>query len=728
MNLLAGKNEKEHEVNHHFVILPVIVIVIPSALWATEYYATPDRANNNLKTTPESVKTIEHGIRRLKGGDTLYLRGGHYHETVNIRSLHGSEDQPITIMAVPGETVILDGSIPINTKWNRYKGQIYRTRLERPVWQLFVEGKSMSSARWPNGNWNDDSLWDSSQSMAWPEKERSHFGHHYNRGLQELDFTLEGAIIIVTSGSFRTFKSRVIEHEAGSDNFIYDLNGVQQHSRGFSVDRHSYFLEGKLGLLDTEGEWFYSLPDRMLYLWPPDGRHPESLDIRGKVQSYALDVSESSHLMIKGVQFFGTTFRFEDSHHVVIEDCHLLYPSYSRRMLGDLGQMDVTMMVVDGEFTPAYNTVRNCVIEYADGPALEMNGLGNLIENCHMHDIDYSCTYKGGYTLNMIDAAELTFRRNTVHTTGASELFKAGVRNLIELNDLSHSGCFQNDGSMIQVSVKQQNGNVTRYNWLHDSVKQGFRFDNSNKPNSPWGEGGRAHHNVTWKVSRQFIKGDKHFIHNNLCFDCEKNDLSISSKIEIQGRNFSTVTRNNIAGMLSGDIRRSLKDYPLPGIAGNNWSGVEVKRDVRTQLRDPDNLDFRPRKDSELVDAGSTEVGIELDYQGKAPDIGPYEYGAKDYWIPGRQLKRASRPVPPNGSITVKADADLMWLSGLKAVRHRIFFGASTDDLKFKLEQENNIFNPGPLKPGVTYFWRIDAVTKAGVLKGNIWRFTVFAD
>jgi hypothetical protein len=88
------------------------------------------------------------------------------------------------------------------------------------------------------------------------------------------------------------------------------------------------------------------------------------------------------------------------------------------------------------------------------------------IENCYRHDIDYSCTYKGGYTLNMIDAAELIFRRNTIHTTGPSALFKAEVRNLIELNDLSRNGYCQNDGSMIQVSVKQQGGNVTRYNWL----------------------------------------------------------------------------------------------------------------------------------------------------------------------------------------------------------------------------------------------------------------------
>ncbi len=702
---------------------------------AATYYVATDGNDENPGTLNRPFRTIQKAADGAKAGDTCYIRGGRYHETVKIRSLKGGEGKPVVFAAYESESVTLDGSEAIRSKWTRHKGDIYKTKPPKAVWQLFADGKSMSSARWPNGNWNDGSLWDGEKSMAWPEKEKSEFGCHVNEGLKDLDFSLEdGGIIIVASGSFKTYKSFVTDHEAGSDNFAYDLEGVRQHTMGFTVDRHRYFLEGKLGLLDAEGEWFYEPRDSTLYFRPPGGLHPSKLDVRGKTQSYAFDVSDSSYLTIKGLNFFGTTFQFIDSLHITVEDCNLLYPSYSKRMLRDLGPMDVTKMLVAGEFSPAHNTIRNCVVEYADGPALEMNGVGNLIENCYMHDIDYSCTYKGGFTLNMIDAPELTFRRNTIHTTGPSELFKAGVRNLIELNDLSRSGFLQNDGSMIQVSVKQQPGSVTRYNWLHDSVKQGFRFDNSNKPNSPWGENGRAHHNVAWKVDRQFIKGDKHFVHNNLCFDCELNDLSISSDISIQGRNHDTITRNNIAAMLSGSRTKPAKDFPIPGHASHNWSGVEAKREVRTQLRDPDNLDFRPKAGSQLVDAGSTEVGIELEYLGKTPDIGPYEYGDRHYWIPGRQGPAASRPIPPDGNSGVKTDADLMWLAGYKAESHDLYFAASEAEVarsskggeayRKTFTGKNNIFTPGPLNPGATYFWRVDAVREGKTVKGEVWKFT----
>ncbi|MSQ96274.1 MAG: hypothetical protein EXR98_17215 [Gemmataceae bacterium] len=55
-------------------------------------------------------KSINHALKQLKPGDTLYLRGGVYRENVYC-AIVGKKDAPITIRAYPGERVILDGSI-----------------------------------------------------------------------------------------------------------------------------------------------------------------------------------------------------------------------------------------------------------------------------------------------------------------------------------------------------------------------------------------------------------------------------------------------------------------------------------------------------------------------------------------------------------------------------------------------------------------------------------------
>lgn len=64
--------------------------------------------NDGKSATP--WKTIGHAVRQLKAGDTLYLKGGVYYESVYL-ALQGKADAPITIRSVPKEQAIIDGGI-----------------------------------------------------------------------------------------------------------------------------------------------------------------------------------------------------------------------------------------------------------------------------------------------------------------------------------------------------------------------------------------------------------------------------------------------------------------------------------------------------------------------------------------------------------------------------------------------------------------------------------------
>ena len=254
---------------------------------------------------------------------------------------------------------------------------------------------------------------------------------------------------------------------------------------------------------------------------------------------------------------------------------------------------------------------------------------------------------------------------------------------------------------------------ISRYNWVHNTRKYTLRFDGN-----PGGQNGLNHHNAVWDAATMRFKGDFHQTYNNFGFDprdSSKGNVNIATD---KGGNTNAITINNAAALIS-------PDSGLPGTSSNNWNGAWTGTDIRDQVRDADNLDFRPQADPALVDAGVVIAGITDGYIGAAPDIGAYEYGDSNYWIAGRKLAQTSTPVPPNLSSAVQTDADLMWLEGYEADSNAVYFGTSPSNLVFQGIQTNNIFAPGALSNASNYFWRVDAIGAGGTVIGEVWSFTV---
>jgi len=75
------------------------------------YYVHPSRGDDsNNGSMKKPWKSMQHAVRRLKPGDTLYLRDGVYHEKVYLTQ-SGTADAPIVIAAYPNELPILDGGL-----------------------------------------------------------------------------------------------------------------------------------------------------------------------------------------------------------------------------------------------------------------------------------------------------------------------------------------------------------------------------------------------------------------------------------------------------------------------------------------------------------------------------------------------------------------------------------------------------------------------------------------
>ena len=117
--------------------------------------------------------------------------------------------------------------------------------------------------------------------------------------------------------------------------------------------------------------------------------------------------------------------------------------------------------------------------------------------------------------------------------------------------------------------------------------------------------------------------------------------------------NANSIIHNNAGDKDSG------MNVHSPADSTNNSMGKEVRNGsyMRDELRDVYNFDFRPKAGSSLIDQGKHIPGYTDGYIGSAPDIGAYEYGDENYWIPGYQTKKAKTPIPQNGCLLYTSDA-----------------------------------------------------------------------
>ena len=702
---------------------------LPSSVYAAELFVATtgvDDLTTNNGSINQPWASLNFALTQVTAGDSINIRTGDYREAITKTGISGTAGQRITIQSYNGEQVTFDGSIALNGSWTQHSGNIYKLQLAEPIWQLFVDDELMVNARWPNARFDDDSMY-SHSGWAKGLDATSSNGHFdtdpmvHDLAATNLDVT--GAVIIANTRHWETYTRKVTSHTAGSNAFDH---GTTPH---FSGSKSYYYLQAKLNLLDQDKEWHIDAATNMAYLWAPNGGVPSG-NIRGRNQKFAIEVSNWNYVTFKGLNFFATNIELTGSESITIEDCNFNYGGASKRALGETATQSSTLRLTN-EVGAGNFVMRNSTVTNSDSQALWIKGENSIVENSLFENIDWSATERIAPGSNLVfKGANTLFSRNTIRNAGASESVATAVQvaksNITaEYNHLYNNGYAQNDGSLIQIRIDAQDGTVLHHNWLLDAEKYGFRFDAPVKAEK-WGDNGYTHHNVVMNTRGANPKGDNDRHYNNLLFDNEGVDLIVLNEQAANGdwSNEFTKTINNAADSISG---HRINQVSVPGTVSSNFNGYNETQTLKSLLRDPANHDFRPVPGSRLVDAG--EVISDADFshptQGAASDIGTYEEGNNNYWIPGRQLPAASYPIPFDAGSTSKTDADLMWRHGYTAISYNVYFGSASGSLVSQGNQTNNIFDPGALTLRQTYYWRIDAVTPKGTITGAEWSFFV---
>ncbi len=121
-------------------------------LFSTTWYVATTGSDANPGTIAQPFQTIQQAANMAQPGDAVDIFGGSYHEQVT-PPRGGTAGNPITYTAYQGQSVTIDGADPI-AGWTQYSGNVYQAPMSWTLGtnydQVFVDGKSMTVARWPN--------------------------------------------------------------------------------------------------------------------------------------------------------------------------------------------------------------------------------------------------------------------------------------------------------------------------------------------------------------------------------------------------------------------------------------------------------------------------------------------------------------------------------------------------------------------------------------------------
>lgn len=750
-----------------------------NAVFATEIHVSVYGDDNHTGTIDRPLRTIQAAVDRMKPGDSCIVHNGTYRETVKINKT-GEAGRPLSILAAKGENPVISGLDVLRVSWKPtdQKGVFVAEYSDNFSEQVFMNGKPLIEARWPNVPRDKKGDWDFFSPDTWASVDT--FGNRYgtikDEHLSAIDFDINGAkAVLNVCHQFFTWTRIVSGFTPKGDTFNYpkdlgkSIKAKDESGASLAFNDDRYYLVGKKEFLDAPGEWYFDAEQQKLYVYSIDGYTPKANSIEVKKRYFSMLADENTnYLAIEGITFWASAFKFgkdirKRNHHVVFKNNQVFYSSstdfFDMLPNKSIAPLDQNFPNMNTDFA----TVANNLFAYGTLNALSVNGRYALIENNLFHDFDYHSSLKSPLLeVNKNIAAYVdkggnaTVRYNTLYNSGGILAQIAQNDNDVYLNELhdAFKACWGGNKDVCALYTQNLFCHGTRFhhNWVHECYV--------GNPNLEWGGGMgirgddltcglTVDHNVVWNTGSVGIMVKNYpnptpeqanKIMNNTIFRHSKVNpvksaiiLSTDNKLKkleaedtINGagtkqNEFSIVTNNLAETIYGGWFAEKL------GKVADDSHNLQGKT-VESLLFNAMYSDFRPVLLAvDVVDQGKEMDGYTSKKVGKAPDIGAYEFGDSVYWIPGRREVKASFPIVADGAkVAIERDV-LMWRPAYQAIGHNLYFGTSKENLKLSgaFLGENNVFNLPKLLAAKKYFWRVDAVMKdMSVIKGDVWSFS----
>ena len=500
-------------------------LILATTVSAATYYVSPSGNNGNKGTSEKQpFRVVQHAIDRMQAGDVLVVLDGLYTGTLKLKS-------GITIQAKNPRKAVFSGVEPLEVRFERHDGKIYKAEISESPKQLFYNDQPMTWARWPNARWSENWIAEKKWANATDGTGPGVLTSDVFKQIEDMD--LADSYCFIRYGKGNSCYSRLIKSFDGhtlhwDDTKFYSSKYTGEDGRRGSPEalrnmrknhpnhpsKSEFFLTGAFDLLDAPGEWF--VKDGSLYLYPSDGQNPNEAVILAKTIDYCINEKEPiSDITIEGIDFLGCSVSLAASgnSNISFENVHFKYIGsellYVDRQQG--AELDKPIHIAGSKIR-----VEKCLFAGAQNSALKVGGAEISVQNCVFMENNRHANFESRALL-VENEGKYRITRNTFFNNCSDAIRTLPDRSKelplnpeIAYNHILNGGIFNSDCSGIYMPSKSQGYAEVHHNWIHNINGTAFRLDLAGKELN-------LHHNVFWSSKRGMsVEGYGQFnIYNN---------------------------------------------------------------------------------------------------------------------------------------------------------------------------------------------------------------------
>jgi hypothetical protein len=247
-----------------------------------DYYVATDGSDRGDGSARNPWKSIEQARDQLRKPNyrkncdiVVNIKAGDYvvDKTIEFTDADsGPDGHTITYRSAdgPGKARLV-GARPL-TGWEKYKDDIYKTKVDRTFYTLFEDGVRATTARYPNRTADD--LWSPYLFSVTPEAEYQAVHNWLFFDPEDIpqewdpDFDKNAQMVVWSGGSWSWFTDHVPLGGADFRKHFFTLNHDARFALVNSRSGSRYFLQNTLRFLDQPGEYYFDFENSEVYYWP----------------------------------------------------------------------------------------------------------------------------------------------------------------------------------------------------------------------------------------------------------------------------------------------------------------------------------------------------------------------------------------------------------------------------------------------------------------------------